>query len=256
MQKWCVRFARLVGVLALIALGCGPFRVKAARLAEAKKVALAALSVRVQLHEGRDGTTSDAIASGLVASTQLGDVPALAEAAVRRVLERDLGAKVVPLAEVEASERFQRLRAGLGVIEGDTDVTPPALLSSARARRLDNSELESVRSALGVDAIVVAHVSVFVGDTSGYSLMGLGNREKHLAARVDVLLLDRGRKDPAWRDTEALGPASSRGIPEASFVKVISGKEIPVALIQEIVPEAIDGACQVLGARLRKKLGR
>ncbi len=256
MRKCGVRAARPLVALALLAFACGPFRVKADRLEKARKVALAALSLHVQLHEAGQAGSSDAIASGIVMSTQLGDLPARAEAALRKVLVQDLRADVVPLADVEANQRFQRLRSGLGVIDGDTGVTHPALLSSARARRLDDGELERIREALGVDAIVVARVMVFVGDTSGYSLLGMGNREKHLAARVDVLLLDRGRKNPAWRDPDAIGDATSRGIPEASLVKVMQGVEIPVALIQELVPEAVESACRALGARLRKKLGR
>jgi len=71
---------------------------------------------------------------------------------------------------------------------------------------------DEIMDALGLDAAIIAQVNYRVGSTSGFSIAGIGNQEKHPQVYVQLKAYARSQEEPIWSDGYAAGQSTEEGV--------------------------------------------
>lgn len=266
----------------LVLAGCSNVRVRPDQLRRTRKVAIVSLGAWFQFTEGGETDTDTVAGSTMAASGLLADVLEHADLRLRAVLGK-AGMEAVPEPEVTgnavyaelcrtapAAERkaeatmfdYTPLGMLIGAFRDDSkkhefdgaQMNRPGFLRLDQALLVDAPTRARLQQALGVDAVVFAMVVFKVGDTSGFSVLGVGNREKHPAAVISIAVFQGADQKPIWQDPEAEGPPTKLGVPEASMIGLLRGQELPMDATREALKQSLDPAFDVLLARYRGRM--
>jgi hypothetical protein len=155
-------------------------------------------------------------------------------------LSSELGVRTLGYEEVAGSEAYAALFKKYLYEHSVGNLRVDGILSGEGARKLTVEERESLRKALGVDAVMAVELSYWVDDAGIVSEVG-GER---LWGRIDAVMFADG-PEPIWRD-EADGERTKKGLPPLVHQEALA--DIKIA-----VEEATSNALSLLFSRLHDR---
>ncbi len=234
----------LFGALAILgATGCATLKVQRPRVDNVKTVAIVAYTGTVDMRTNDEKNGQGGIAGSINAIKGISELASgeiqksrLAQAEqgyalLAKKLSEANGWKVVEKEAIAANAEYAKhLTANPN--EGIT-VTGlqfvPNLMREEVARQLKPAERAELLKTLGVDAIAMVRVQYVLGDTSGFSMGGVGKITKYPKAIVQLALYDAAGEDEAWKDSWAEGKPTKEGFAQTMGVNSDEG-ETPILL--------------------------
>jgi hypothetical protein len=239
-----LRLGVVAAVAVLAVTGCASVKVQHPRVDNVKTVAIVAytgtVDMRTQDEKDGKGGGIGGMVNGIkgiseMASGELQNSRRTQAEQTYAMLSKKLaesnGWKVVERDAIAANAEYAKHLAA-NPNEGITVIGlqfMPNLMREEIARQLTPAQRAELLKSLGVDAIALVRVQYVLGDTSGFSLGGVGKITKYPKAITQVALYDGAGEDEAWKDSWAEGEVTKEGFAQTMGVNSDEG-ETPILM--------------------------
>ena len=155
-------------------------------------------------------------------------------------ISAELGVRTMSCDDVSSNPQYAELAKKYASGHSIGNLRVDGILSGESVRDMTASERESLRKALGVDALMAIEVSYWVDNSDTISEIG-GER---LWGRIDAVLYGEG-EEPIWRD-QADGERSKNGLPPLVSQEALGAVRTAV---EEATQKSLDLLFQHLNSR-------